>query len=158
MKTFSDLFSITQPPLNKEDFQILEKDINVTIPPSIKKLYLINNGAYSGCSDSSYKIYYKEEWLGNLVLVYDIENVKNNFRVFKLCEKDGLGDFGTKRFIPFSDIGRAFICIGHTGDDLGKIFWIDTGNPIDEVNFPIFKLADSLEEFFDNLRPEEANG
>lgn len=156
MKTFENLFSIKKPPVSEEELQTVESEIGIEIPISLRELYKINNGGYAGPHETSYKIYHDAEWIGGINIFYDIENLKTTYlHTFKGAEAAGLGDFGTNRFIAFSDCGACFICIGHTGKDLGKIFWIETDNPIDEVNYPIFKLADSLEEFFNNLRPSE---
>lgn len=153
MNTFEDLFSIKKPPVNEGELQTVESEIGIAIPVSLRKLYKINNGGYTGLYETSYKIYYDDECIGGINIFYDIENLKTTYlHTFKEAEAAGLGDFGSNRFIAFSDCGACFICIGHTGEDLGKIFWIETDNPIDEINYPIFKLADSLEEFFDNLR------
>jgi hypothetical protein len=156
MKTFEDLFSIKKPPVSEEELQTVESEIGIEIPISLRELYKINNGGYAGPHETSYKIYHNAECIGGLNIFYDIENLKTTYlHTLKGAEAAGLGDFGSNRFIAFSDWGACFICIGYTENDLGKIFLIDTGDPIDEINFPIFKLADSLEEFFDGLRPSE---
>lgn len=156
MKTFKDLFSITKPPVSEEELRTVESEIGIAIPALLRMLYKINNGGYAGPYETSYKIYYDGEWIGGINIFYDLENLKTTYlHTFKRAEAAGLGDFGSNRFMPFSDCGACFICIGHTGGDLGKIFWIETDNPIDEVNYPIFKLADSLEEFFEGLKHEQ---
>lgn len=153
MKTFNDFFSITKPPVDEQKLNIIESEMGVQIPHLLRQLYKITDG--SNNDRGRPVVYYNNQPLGRFMYIYSIETVKSVFNDFKLCEKDGLGDFGTNRFVPFSDIGRAFICIGHTGEDSGKIFWLDTGNPINETDFETFKLADSLEKFFEGLRPSE---
>lgn len=156
MKTFNDFFSVTKPPVDDRQLNKMALEMGITIPSCLRNFYKLSNGCHSNqIHDIVYTIYYNNNPLGSFMYIYSIETVKSVFNDFKLCEKDGLGDFGTNRFVPFSDIGRAFICIGHTGEDLGKIFWLDTGNPINETDFETFKLADSLEKFFEGLRPSE---
>jgi hypothetical protein len=160
MKKFNGFFSATKPPVDEQQLNEIELEMGIILPSSLRELYKLSNGCLlNQMQDIVHTMYFDNEPLGNFMCIYDLKRLKDIFLLtLKTAEADGFEDFGTNRFIPFSDIGRAFICIGHTGDDLGKIFWIDTGNPIDAGRYTILKLADSLEEFFDNLRPEEANG
>ncbi|MCA0232201.1 MAG: SMI1/KNR4 family protein [Bacteroidetes bacterium] len=156
MKTFKDFFSLTNPPVTEIKLNKIELEIGFSIPNSLRQLYMLSDGCrVDQMRDTIHVIYYNNEPLGHLMSIYSVESIITILYSFKSAEEAGLGDYGTNRFIPFSDIGRAFLCIGHTGEDLGKIFWMDTGNPINETDFETFKLADSLQEFFDGLRPSE---
>ncbi len=118
MKTFNDFFSITKPPIDEKELCEIESEMGIIIPSSLRKFYKLSNGCHlNQMQDIVHTIYHNDEPLGNFMYIYSIETVKSVFDDFKLCEKDGLGDFGTNRFIPFSDIGRAFICIGYAGED-----------------------------------------
>jgi len=93
MKTFTDLFSITNSSLSETQIHIVESELGFLIPNSLRQLYLLSNGyRINQMRDLVYAVYCNNEPLGEFMRIYDIEDLKSTYNHFKLCEVDGLGD------------------------------------------------------------------
>jgi len=93
MKTFTDLFSITNSSLSETQIHIVESELGFLIPNSLRQLYLLSNGyRINQMRDLVYAVDCNNEPLGEFMRIYDIEDLKSTYNHFKLCEVDGLGD------------------------------------------------------------------
>jgi hypothetical protein len=131
-------------PINEDEFELFERKNNILMPDYLKEFFTKYNGAE--VNESFYGSHYLE------ILPLFQNKYASSVEDFLPWIRDPEFKVGRNDLIPFAiDPGGIAFLVSIGGDDEGVVYYSAVG--LDEN--PLRKLANSFEEFINELKSEE---